>query len=70
MKEWLRGKAKPLVVCQGKVQTALWWLKAHNPLYKHIDICEENLSSLPKNDVLSYHIEHVAENEAQETLTS
>lgn len=69
-KEWLREKAKPLVVRREKVRNALQWLKLHNPLYKDVEISEDNLCSLPNNDVLPYHIEHLPADEAQETLTS
>ena len=67
---WLREKAKPLVVRREKVRNALKWLKANNPLYKNIEISEENLNSLPADDVLPYNIEHVVADEAQESLTS
>jgi hypothetical protein len=69
-KEWLRERAKPLVVRREKVRRALVWLKCNNPLYKNIEISERNLGTLPEDDVLPYHIEHVAGNDAQETLVS
>ena len=67
-KEWLRAKAKPLIVRREKVQRALAWLKVNNPLYKDIQISEENLQTLPQEDVLPYHIERVAPDDAQEIL--
>ena len=69
-KEWLRTKAKPLVVRREKVYNALRWLKDNNPVYKDIEIAAENLESLPDEDVLNYHIEQVAPDDAQETLVS
>ena len=69
-KAWLREKAKPLVVRREKVRSALEWLRENNPLYKDIKIDGQNLDALPENDVLPYHIEHVADSEAQETLVS
>lgn len=69
-KEWLRNSAKPLVVRREKVRTALMWLKANNPLYKDVNIHEENLHALPEEDVLPYHIEYIAPDDAQETLVS
>lgn len=68
--EWLKEKAKPLAVRREKVRNALVWLKSKNPLYKNVEISEQNLNSLPVDDVLPYHIEHVKGDEAQETLTS
>jgi hypothetical protein len=69
-KEWLREKAKPLVVRREKVRDALVWLKFNNPLYKDIQIDQQSVDALPVEDVLPYHIEHVDNNEAQETLVS
>ena len=69
-KEWLRTKAKPLLVRREKVYNALVWLKEHNPLYKDIEIGLTNLDSLPVSDVLPYHIEHVCVDDAQEALTA
>ena len=69
-KEWLRAKAKPLVVRREKVHKALIWLKTNNPLYEDIDINRENLHALPEEDVLPYHIERIAPDDAQETLIS
>lgn len=34
-----------------RVREALVWLKANNPLYANIQICEENLASLPEDGV-------------------
>ena len=69
-KTWLRDKAKPLVVRREKVRNALIWLKENNPLYKDLEISEENLDALPNNDVLPYHIERVESDDAQEVLVS
>ena len=68
--EWLREKAKPLVVRREKVRRALVWLKNNNPLYKDVEISEGNLRTLPADDVLPYHIERVAHDDAQDTLVS
>jgi hypothetical protein len=68
--EWLREKAKPLVVRREKIFKALVWLKENNPLYKDVEIDGDNLRSLPENDVLPYHIERVVADDAQETLIS
>jgi hypothetical protein len=69
-KDWLRTKAKPLVVRREKVYNALLWLKEHNPLYKDVNLSIDNLQSLPEEDVLPYHVENLAADGAQETLVS
>jgi hypothetical protein len=68
--EWLRKKAKPLAVHAHKVQEALIWLKAHNPLYADIDINYNVLNSLPMNDLLPFHVEHVQSLTDDDVLTS
>ena len=68
--EWLREKAKPLVVRRDKVYKALVWLKQNNPLYSGIQINTENLDTLPVEDVLPYHVEHVSENDADDAVVS
>ena len=68
--EWLKAKAKPLVVRREKVYMALKWLKANNPLYQNVEIALDNLNALPVDDILPYHVEHMAPDEAQATLTS
>ncbi|KDQ13896.1 hypothetical protein BOTBODRAFT_55879 [Botryobasidium botryosum FD-172 SS1] len=57
-KEWLKEKAKPLVVRREKVRAALSWLKIHNPLYKDITINHEVLNTLEDNGILPFEIEH------------
>ena len=52
------------------MRDALKWLKQNNPLYRDVDICESNLCSLPMDDVLPYHVECVAGDDAQDSLTS
>lgn len=69
-KEWLHDKAKPLVVRRENVCRALVWLKANNPLYKNVEISEGNLGALPVDDVLPYHVEQVASDDAQGTVVS
>ena len=69
-KEWLREKAKPLVVRREKVRSALSWLKQNNPLYRDVEIDDANLDALPLDDVLPYHVERVANDDAQQALVS
>ena len=68
--EWLRTRAKPLVVRREKVYTALKWLQENNPLYKDVQVSVDNLQALPEEDVLPYHIEHVHSNEGQDALVA
>ena len=68
--EWLRKKAKPLLVRREKVRAALYWLKANNKLYNDVQISEPQLNALPVNDLLPVHVEHVSPSLAQDVLTS
>lgn len=67
-KEWLKTKAKPLVVRREKVRKALLWLRQNNDLYRDIKFNEDVLQSLPVEDILpvEVHVEQPnAANEAQ-----
>ena len=66
--EWLKTKAKPLIVCRERVHKALEWLQSHNPLYADIEIDYPTLQTFPEEEVLPYHIEHLqlAHSEEQE----
>lgn len=55
-KEWLRTKAKPLLVRREKVRSALIWLKNNNPLYADVTIDNELLDSLPEESVAPVEI--------------
>jgi len=57
---WLKDKAYPLVVRREVVRQNLVWLKAHNPLYKDIEINEARLQALPADGLLEYKVEHIA----------
>ncbi|KAF8222344.1 hypothetical protein L208DRAFT_1323174, partial [Tricholoma matsutake] len=69
-REWLRDKAKPLAVCGHKVRQVLVWLKTHNPQYRGIEINYNVLNTLPTNNLLPFHIEHVLPSENGDPLTS
>ncbi|KZS89904.1 hypothetical protein SISNIDRAFT_475558 [Sistotremastrum niveocremeum HHB9708] len=60
-KEWLKAKAKPLVVRREKVRRALEWLKYHNMLYSHIRINHALLNTLEDEHMFDFHIEHRAD---------
>ena len=68
--EWLRTKAKPLAICAHKVRAALQWLKAHNHLYKDIEIDDSVILQLQSNPVLPFHIEHINSSHATDASTS
>ena len=70
--QWLKTKAKPLVVHHEQVRRALEWLQLHSPLYADIEIDYPALVSFPEDDVLPYHIEHLqpTSSEEQNALTS
>ncbi len=57
--EWLRKKAKPLIVHGKHVRCALEWLVANNPLYEGVEIDNEVLAELEDNPILPFHIQHV-----------
>ncbi|PCH37355.1 hypothetical protein WOLCODRAFT_45468, partial [Wolfiporia cocos MD-104 SS10] len=69
-REWLRTKAKPLIVRREMVRCALVWLKENNPLYAEVQIDHSAVDALPTHDILPVHVEHVLPSEAQESLTS
>ena len=70
--EWLKTRAKPLIICREQVCKALEWLHLHNPLYADIEIGYPTLDTFPENDVLPYHIEHLQPENAEnaDVLTS
>lgn len=69
-KEWLKSKAKPLIVRREKVRDALLWLKANNPLYEGVTIDHNQLNLYPANDILPVHVEQIETTDAVESLTS
>lgn len=68
--QWLKEKARPLVVRREVVLKALSWLRAHNPLYRDVVINPQRISMLPENDVLNYHIEQIEVSSAARTVVS
>jgi len=68
--QWLKEKARPLVMRREVILNALQWLRAHNPLYQNVVIDMSRISMLPENDVLDYHIEQVEASTATRTLVS
>ena len=68
--QWLKEKARPLVVRREAVLKALQWLRTHNLLYRDVVIDAVRLSALPEEDVLNYNVEHVPLSIASRTLVS
>jgi hypothetical protein len=68
--EWLKEKARPLIVCKEKVQKALQWLKIHNHLYVDVLIDQQALDSLPASDILPFHIQQIIPNAGIDSSTS
>ena len=56
-KDWLKQKAKPLLVRREKVRAALIWLKEHNPLYEDVVINHEFLDTLEDDFIPPVNIE-------------
>ena len=69
-RSWLKDRAYLLVVRREVVRQNLIWLKAHNPLYKNIEIDEMRLQALPANGLLDYKIEHISCSAHLEALES
>ena len=69
-KEWLREKAKPLIVRRQRVHDALVWLKEHNPLYKDVVIAMDRIADIPEHDIIPIEPQVVPHSDEQDTLTS
>ena len=68
--EWLRKKARPLLVQADKVWWTLIWLKAHNYLYQNITINHDVLDEIKGLPSLPVHVEFVDSNDGDDVLTS
>ena len=68
--QWMKEKARPLVVRREVVLKALYWLRTHNPLYHKVVIDMDRISMFPDNNILNYHIESVEVSAAVRTLVS
>jgi hypothetical protein len=69
--EWLQRYGTPLYIRANKIRAALAWLKAHNHLYRDVQINEESIASLPPDGVLlPFHIEMLKADEKREAVTS
>ncbi|KAJ7130755.1 hypothetical protein C8R43DRAFT_896083, partial [Mycena crocata] len=68
--EWLRTKAKPLIVRKEKILDALKWLKANNYLYKDVIIDHQVLSTLSDTTLLPFHVQHILPSAGIDATTS
>ncbi|KAF9781684.1 hypothetical protein BJ322DRAFT_1010678, partial [Thelephora terrestris] len=68
--QWLKEKARPLVVRREAVLKALEWLRMHNPLYRDIIIDATRISALPEQDVLDYNVEQIPLSATSRVLVS
>lgn len=68
--QWLKEKARPLVVHREVVMKALYWLCTHNPLYHDVIIDASHISMLPDDGALDYHIKQVEVSVAASALVS
>jgi hypothetical protein len=68
--EWLKEKAKPLIMRKEKVQNALRWLKINNHLYADVAIDQGALDELPAGDMLPFPIQQIIPNAGINSSTS
>jgi hypothetical protein len=69
-REWLNKKATLLTARADRIRSALVWLKAHNPLYKDIELNEAVIKEIHRTPVLPFHVQHVLPSDAQDVLQS
>ena len=54
-----------LAVRADRVRRALVWLKAHNYLYKDVELDEAVLNQLAESPSIPFHVEHVLPDDAE-----
>ncbi|KAJ7136452.1 hypothetical protein C8R43DRAFT_867733, partial [Mycena crocata] len=69
-REWLKTKARPLIVRKEVVMRALHWLKKHNPLYRDVLLDLDVLKDLPDETIPPFHIQHILPNAGIDATTS
>jgi hypothetical protein len=67
---WSNKKAKLLTVRADRIRSTLVWLKAHNPLYKDIELNEAVIEEIRETPELPFHVQHVLPSDAQDVLQS
>ncbi|THU80767.1 hypothetical protein K435DRAFT_621988, partial [Dendrothele bispora CBS 962.96] len=68
--DWLKEKATPLIFRKEKLQRALEWLRAHNPLYRDVRINQAFLDGLQDEEILPVQIEHVYPDSRSDAVNS
>ncbi|KAJ7109668.1 hypothetical protein C8R43DRAFT_837428, partial [Mycena crocata] len=68
--EWIRTKAKPLIVRKERVMKALEWLKKHNHLYKDVIIDRTVFDGHGDLVEIPFHIEHIIPSDGIKATTS
>ncbi|KAJ7605253.1 hypothetical protein DFH06DRAFT_902232, partial [Mycena polygramma] len=68
--EWIRTKAKPLIVRKEKVMKALDWLSVHNHLYKDVYIDRTVFAGHGDLVHIPFHVEHIIPSDGIEATTS
>ncbi|KAJ6457421.1 hypothetical protein C8R47DRAFT_1247323, partial [Mycena vitilis] len=68
--EWLKNKAKPLIVRKERVMKALAWLKIHNHLYHDVLIDPKILADQPDEFIPPFEIQHIIPNAGIDSTTS
>ncbi|KAJ7455975.1 hypothetical protein B0H11DRAFT_1648098, partial [Mycena galericulata] len=68
--EWIRTKARPLIVRKEKVLKALDWLSVHNHLYKDVFIDRSVFDGHGDEVHIPFHVEHIIPSDGIEATTS
>ena len=67
---WLNKEATLLTARADHICSALVWLKAHNPLYKDIELNKAVIEEIRQTPELPFHVQHVLQSDAQDVLQS
>ncbi|KAJ7779477.1 hypothetical protein DFH07DRAFT_719243, partial [Mycena maculata] len=68
--EWIREKARPLIVRKEKVMNALGWLSTHNHLYKDVVIDHTVFDGHGDIVQIPFHVEHIIPSDGIDASTS
>ncbi|KAJ7453712.1 hypothetical protein B0H11DRAFT_1627953, partial [Mycena galericulata] len=68
--EWIRTKARPLIVRKERVMKALEWLSVHNHLYKDVFIDRTVFDGHGDIVHIPFHVEHIIPSDGIEATTS
>ncbi|KAJ7608299.1 hypothetical protein DFH06DRAFT_903001, partial [Mycena polygramma] len=68
--EWLKNKAKSLIVRKERVMKVLAWLKIHNHLYHNVLVDPKILADQPDEFIPPFEIQHIILNAGIDSTTS